>query len=63
MHTTATIDYDIMLSGEIWCELDDGVMVHLRAGDSLVQRVTRHAWCNGSSEPCVIASLLSGALT
>ncbi len=54
MHTTTTIDYDIMLSGEIWCDLDDGVTV---------QRVTRHAWRNKSSEPCVTASRLIGALT
>lgn len=62
MHTTDTIDYNIVLSGELWCELDDGVEVHLEAGDCLVQTGTRHAWRNKGSVPCVKAAIMVGAV-
>jgi len=61
MHTTDTIDYDIILSGEIWLELDDGAKVHLKPGDCVIQNGTRHAWRNEGSEPCYIASVMIGA--
>jgi mannose-6-phosphate isomerase-like protein (cupin superfamily) len=61
MHTTATVDYDFVLSGEVWLELDDGAQVQLRAGDCVVQNGTRHAWRNKSSAPCVLAFALVGA--
>jgi mannose-6-phosphate isomerase-like protein (cupin superfamily) len=57
MHTTATIDYGIVLSGEIDLELDCGE-VHLKAGDVVVQRATRHAWRNRGSVPCRMAFIL-----
>ncbi len=57
MHTTRTIDYGIILSGEIDLELDEGE-VHLAAGDVVVQRGTRHAWRNRSEEPCRVAFIL-----
>ena len=57
MHTTRTIDYGIVLSGEIYLELDEGE-VHLTPGDVVVQRGTRHAWRNRSAEPCKIAFVL-----
>ena len=57
MHTTRTIDYGIVLSGEIDLELDEGE-VHLVAGDVVVQRGTRHAWRNRSGQPCVMAFVL-----
>ena len=57
MHTTRTIDYGIILSGEIDLELDEGE-VHLSAGDVVVQRGTRHAWRNRSSQPCRVAFVL-----
>ncbi len=57
MHTTKTIDYGIVLSGEIDLELDEGE-VHLTAGDVVVQRGTRHAWRNRSGERCVMAFIL-----
>ncbi len=57
MHTTATIDYGIVLSGEIDLELDAGE-VHLEAGDVVVQRATRHAWRNRGSAPCSMAFIL-----
>ena len=57
MHTTRTIDYGIVLSGEIDLELDEGE-VHLSAGDVVVQRATRHAWRSRSDQPCVMAFVL-----
>jgi mannose-6-phosphate isomerase-like protein (cupin superfamily) len=61
MHTTDTIDFNFIVSGEIWLELDDGKEVLLRTGDSVVQHGTRHAWHNRSAEPCVMAVALVGA--
>ncbi|MGQ0804971.1 MAG: cupin domain-containing protein [Actinomycetota bacterium] len=61
MHTTDTVDFDVVLSGEIWLELDDGAEVKLETGDCVVQNGTRHAWHNRSSEPCVFAVALVGA--
>src|SRR5205807_8436146 len=54
MHTTDTVDIDLVVSGEVWLELDDGAEVQLRAGDCVVQNGTRHAWHNRSSEPAVL---------
>jgi len=51
MHRTETIDYAVVLSGEIVLLLDDED-VHLKAGDVVIQRGTNHAWSNRSSEPC-----------
>lgn len=59
-HRTNSIDYAVVLSGEIDMELDDEV-VTLRAGDVLVQRGTVHNWVNRSSAPCVIAFVLIDA--
>src|SRR5919108_4442841 len=53
-HRTNSIDYAVVLSGEIDMELDDQ-LVTLRAGDVLVQRGTIHNWVNRSSAPCVVA--------
>lgn len=61
MHRTDSIDYALVLSGEIDMELDDGVMVHLKAGDVMVQRGTVHNWLNRSTAPCVIAFVLISA--
>ncbi|WP_011582849.1 MULTISPECIES: cupin domain-containing protein [Chelativorans] len=57
MHRTETIDYAIVLSGEITMLLDDED-VHLKAGDIVVQCGTNHAWSNRSKEPCLIAFIL-----
>ena len=57
MHRTETIDYAVVISGEIDMQLDQGV-VHLRAGDVLVQQATLHDWVNNGKEPCVIAFVL-----
>ena len=59
-HRTSTIDYAVVISGEIDMELDDET-VHLRAGDVLVQRGTIHNWVNRGTEPCVIAFALIAA--
>jgi quercetin dioxygenase-like cupin family protein len=59
-HRTDSIDYAVVISGEIDMELDDAV-VHLNAGDVLVQRGTIHNWINRGSEPCVMAFVLIDA--
>ena len=59
-HRTDSIDYAVVLSGEIDMELDDGV-VHLGPGDVVVQRGTIHNWVNRGTVPCVIAFALIGA--
>jgi mannose-6-phosphate isomerase-like protein (cupin superfamily) len=62
MHTTDTIDYDIVISGEVWLELDDGQEVRLEPGDCVVQNGTRHAWHNRSDQPVTLAVVLIGAI-
>jgi uncharacterized cupin superfamily protein len=57
MHRTRTLDYAIIMSGEIDMLLDEGE-VHLKAGDVLVQQATNHAWVNRSSKPCRVAFIL-----
>jgi hypothetical protein len=61
MHTTESIDYDVVLNGEIWLELDDGVETMLQQGDILVQGGTRHAWRNKSNSPTTMLFVLVGA--
>jgi mannose-6-phosphate isomerase-like protein (cupin superfamily) len=61
MHTTATIDYGVVLSGEVTLELDDGAKVVLRTGDTYVQNGTRHRWSNSGKVPAVLAVVLLGA--
>lgn len=57
-HRTDSIDYAVVVSGEIDMELDDGVVVKLKAGDALVQRGTIHNWVNRGKDDCVIAFIL-----
>jgi len=59
-HRTESIDYAVVMSGEIDMDLD-GTTVHLKAGDVLVQRGTIHNWSNRGTEPCVIAFVLVAA--
>ena len=61
MHTTHSIDYDVVLDGEIVLELDDGKEVTLRRHDVVVQHGTRHAWRNRSDKPCTLLFVLVGA--
>jgi quercetin dioxygenase-like cupin family protein len=59
-HRTDSIDYAVVISGEIDMQLDIA-SVHLKAGDVLVQRGTIHNWINTGTEPCVIAFALVAA--
>jgi len=59
-HRTNSIDYAIVMSGEIDMEMD-GTLIHLKAGDILVQRGTIHNWINNGEAPCSIAFILIDA--
>lgn len=61
MHTTATIDYEFIVSGRCMLELDDGITREFGPGDTVIQNGTRHAWRNPYDEPCVIVFALIGA--
>ncbi len=60
MHATDSVDYAIVLEGEIDMLLDD-TEVHMKAGDILVQQGTNHAWVNRGARPCKIAFVLIDA--
>lgn len=60
MHKTRSVDYAVVMDGEIDMILDDGE-VHLAAGDVLVQQGTDHAWVNRGARPCRIAFVLIDA--
>jgi mannose-6-phosphate isomerase-like protein (cupin superfamily) len=60
MHRTRTVDYAIIMSGEIDMMLDDKT-VHVKAGDVVVQQATNHAWLNHGTEPCRIIFVLMDA--
>jgi mannose-6-phosphate isomerase-like protein (cupin superfamily) len=61
MHTTATIDFGIVLSGQATLELDDGAKVVLNPGDTYVQNGTRHRWSNTGAVPAVLGVAIVGA--
>jgi mannose-6-phosphate isomerase-like protein (cupin superfamily) len=61
MHRTRSVDYAIVMSGEIDMLLDDSE-IHLKAGDVLVQQSTNHAWVNRGTEPCRVAFVLIDAV-
>ena len=60
-HRTDSIDYAVVISGSIYMELDNGVVVKLKAGDVLVQRGTIHNWINRGTDDCIIAFVLVSA--
>ena len=60
MHCTATVDYIIVLKGEIWAILDKGEKL-LKQGDVLIHRGTNHSWSVRTKEPGVVAAVLVGA--
>jgi uncharacterized cupin superfamily protein len=60
MHRTQSVDYAVIMSGEIEMLLDDS-QVHLKAGDVVVQQGTNHAWVNRGKEVCRIAFVLIDA--
>ena len=57
MHRTRTLDYAVILSGEIDMKLDD-TTVHLKPGNVVVQQATNHAWVNHGTQPCRILFVL-----
>jgi quercetin dioxygenase-like cupin family protein len=61
VHRTDSIDYAVVISGEIDMELEKGEEVHLEAGDVVVQRGTVHCWINRGTAPCTIAFVLIDA--
>jgi mannose-6-phosphate isomerase-like protein (cupin superfamily) len=61
MHRTDTVDMEIVISGELTLELDDGAERTLHPGDVIVQNGTRHRWHNRGQEPVVLACVLIGA--
>ncbi len=61
MHTTASVDYEYVVSGKVVLELDDGATRELSAGDTVIQNGTRHAWRNPYDEPCLLVVVLVGA--
>jgi quercetin dioxygenase-like cupin family protein len=61
VHRTDSLDYAVIMSGEIDMELESGDTTHLKAGDVIVQRGTVHNWINRGTEPCVIAFVLIAA--
>jgi quercetin dioxygenase-like cupin family protein len=61
VHRTDSLDYAVIIKGEIDMELETGELTHLKAGDVVVQRGTVHNWINRGTEPCVIAFVLIAA--
>jgi len=57
MHRTRTVDYAIIMAGEIDMMLDDKV-VHVKAGDVVIQQATNHAWINRGTQPCRVVFVL-----
>ena len=60
MHTSDTVDLEIVLAGEASLEFDNGAIVHLKAGDYLVQNGTRHRWFNRGDVPTTVAGVIIG---
>ena len=61
MHRTDSLDYSVILSGEIYMMMDEEEYL-LKAGDTVVQQGTNHAWSNRGTEPCLIAFILIDAV-
>jgi quercetin dioxygenase-like cupin family protein len=61
MHTTASVDVVLVLSGELRLVLADGTEVAVAAGETIVQNGTRHAWRNPTGEPVTVALFMAGA--
>ncbi|WP_417253004.1 cupin domain-containing protein [Celeribacter sp.] len=64
MHRTDSVDYAMVITGEIWMLMDDEKDdVHLKAGDVVIQRGTNHAWSNRGTETCIIMFVLNDGVT
>ncbi|TAL03613.1 MAG: cupin domain-containing protein [Rhodospirillaceae bacterium] len=61
MHATPTIDYGVVVDGQIWLEVDAGESIMLGVGDTFVQHGARHAWRNRGDRPATIVFVLVGA--
>ncbi len=62
MHRTRTVDYAVILAGEIDMMLDDTV-VHVKAGDVVIQQATNHAWINRGTQPCRVLFVLNRTIS
>ncbi len=60
MHKISTVDYLVVLKGEIWAILDDSEIC-LKQGDVMIQRGTNHSWSVRTDEPCLLAAVLVNA--
>jgi mannose-6-phosphate isomerase-like protein (cupin superfamily) len=60
LHQTATTDYSVVISGEVYCVLEKGEVL-LKAGDVMVQGGTLHSWENRSDKPCTLVGVMIGA--
>lgn len=60
-HTTDSVDFDVIIAGEVWLEVDGGERVLLRTGECVVLNGTRHSWHNESDHPCTMISAVIGA--
>ncbi|MFI6309561.1 cupin domain-containing protein [Nocardia fusca] len=60
-HRTDSLDYGIVLEGEIWLMTDEGERL-MKTGDVVVQRGTSHSWSNRNEKPCRMAFILIGSL-
>jgi hypothetical protein len=58
MHQTVTVDYAVVVAGELWLEVDDGAEVHLPTGTCVVQNGARHAWRNRGDVPATLAYVI-----
>lgn len=61
MHVTPTVDYIVLLSGEISLQLDDGDAIKMKPFDAVVQRATNHSWVNTGREPALLMCVMVGA--
>ncbi len=61
VHYTASVDFLVVIEGDVWLELADGVEVHLRPGDSVVQNGTAHAWRNHGTVTARVGVVAIGA--
>ncbi|MCF6767445.1 cupin domain-containing protein [Thiotrichales bacterium 19S11-10] len=62
MHKTETLDYIIILSGELYLIMEDCETL-LKPGDIVIQSGTNHAWSNRTDEPCIQLAILLDAKT
>ena len=61
MHRTLSLDYGVVLYGEITMKLDSGDETIIRAGDYILQRGTMHRWYNHTKVPCRMLVVMVGS--